>query len=59
MERLSVYLHGPDGDLKALLEERAQDNNRSLSAEVVMLVKFALRLDKEPYVYEVEVEREG
>ena len=42
MEHISIYLHEEDKSLKSLLEERATRNNRSLSAEIVVLVKTAL-----------------
>jgi len=56
MERLSVYLHDNDEQLKPLIKELAEASNRSFSAQVVVLLKQALRMDEEPYTYEVEIE---
>ena len=56
MERLSIYLHGLDEELKPLIRELAEASNRSFSAQVVVLLKQALRMDEEPYTYEVEID---
>ena len=56
MERISLYLHNNDEQLKPLIRELADNSNRSFSAQVVVLLKQALRMDEEPYTYEVEIE---
>ena len=47
MEAISIYLHGKDQELKSVLEARARERNRSLSAEIVVLIKKALETAKE------------
>ena len=51
-----MYLHDNDEQLKPLIKELAEASNRSFSAQVVVLLKQALRMDEEPYTYEVEIE---
>lgn len=57
MKQVSIYFHDSDERLVPVLHRRARTNNRSLSAEVVALVKLGLaaqEMTAEPYNYTVE-----